>query len=295
MPNSRAPERLVAARKEIATCAISGAVGTFAQYRSARRGACRREAGPDGRAGLDAGDPARPPRDVLRDARRHRLLDRAARDRDPPSAAHRSAGSRGVLLGGPEGLVGDAAQAQSGADGKPHRPRPHGARLRDAGDGERRALARARHLAFLGRAHDRAGRDGDARFRARAPHRRDRQAAGLSGEHAEESRPARRPGPFAARAAGADAKGRVARGRLPAGAAQRHAGLARRRRFPDAAEGRRGRRRRISATPRSKRISTSAITSSTSTRSSGACSARRSAKENRRDKARRSIVRQPER
>ena len=36
-----------------------------------------------------------------------------------------------------------------------------------AGDGERRALARARHLAFLGRAHDRPGRDRDARLRAR--------------------------------------------------------------------------------------------------------------------------------
>ncbi len=33
-------------------------------------------------------------------------------------------------------------------------------------------------------------------------------------EYAEEPRPARRPGPFAARAAGADAKGRLARGRL---------------------------------------------------------------------------------
>ena len=31
---------------------------------------------------------------------------------------------------GPEGLVGDAAQAQPGAVGEPHRPRPHGARLR---------------------------------------------------------------------------------------------------------------------------------------------------------------------
>ena len=36
--------------------------------------------------------------DVLRDARRHRLLDRAARDRDPSPAAHRGAGGRGVLL-----------------------------------------------------------------------------------------------------------------------------------------------------------------------------------------------------
>ena len=82
------------------------------------------------------------------------------------------------------------------------------------GAGERRALARARYLAFLGRAHDRPGRDRDARLRARPPRRRDRQAGGLSGEHAEEPRPARRARPLAARAAGADAEGRRARGRL---------------------------------------------------------------------------------
>ena len=112
--------------------------------------------GADAGADLDAGDPARPPRDVFCDAGRDRLLGRAARHRDPASAAHRSAGGGGVLLRGPEGLLGDAAQAQPGAVGKPHRPLAHGARLCDAGDGERRAVARARHLALLGRAHDRA-------------------------------------------------------------------------------------------------------------------------------------------
>ena len=45
----------------------------------------------------------------------------------------------------------------------------------------------------------------------------------------EEPRPPRRPGPLAARAAGADPEGRRARGRLPPGPAQRHEGLARRR------------------------------------------------------------------
>ena len=48
------------------------------------------------------------------------------------------------------------------------------------------------------------------------------------GEHAEEPRPPRRAHPLAARAAGADPEGRLARGGLPPGAAQRHAGLARR-------------------------------------------------------------------
>ena len=58
------------------------------------------------------------------------------------------------------------------------------------------------------------------------------QARGLSREHAQEPRPARRARAFPARADRADAEGRRARGRLPAGAAQRHEGVARRRRFP---------------------------------------------------------------
>ena len=60
-------------------------------------------------------------------------------------------------------------------------------------------------------------------------------------QHAEEPRPARRPRPLPARAARADAEGHGARGRLPAGAAQRHAGLAGQGRFPHAAQGRQGR------------------------------------------------------
>ena len=70
------------------------------------------------RADLDPGDPARPARDVLRDAGRDRVVDRAAGDRDPPPAAHRGAGGRGVFRARAEGLVGDAAQAQPGADAR---------------------------------------------------------------------------------------------------------------------------------------------------------------------------------
>ena len=66
----------------------------------------------------------------------------------------------------------------------------------------------------------------------------DRQAGGLPREHAAEPRPPGRPRPLAARAARADAEGRVARGRLPSRPAQRHAGLARRGRLPDPAQGR---------------------------------------------------------
>ena len=231
---SRARERLVAARKEVATCAISGAVGTFAQIDP------RVEEHVAKAMGL-VPEPISTqviPRD--RHAMYFATLGVIASSverlvhRNPPSAAHRSAGSRGILLRGPEGLVGDAAQAQPGAVGKPHRPVAHGARLCDAGDGKRRALARARHLALLGRTHDRTRCHSDARFRADAPCRPDREAAGLSRQHAEEPRPPRGPRAFAAASDRADAKGRQPRGRLQIRAAQRDAGMARRRRLPDA-------------------------------------------------------------
>ena len=100
--------------------------------RSAGRSPCRQGDGPGAGADLDASDPARPPRDVFRDARRDRLLGRTPCHRDSPHAAHRSAGSRGIFLRRPERLLGNASQAQPGAVGKSHRPRPHGARLCDA-------------------------------------------------------------------------------------------------------------------------------------------------------------------
>ena len=66
---ARDRDRLVAARREIATCAISGAVGTFANIDPDGRGPCRQAARPRTRADLDPGDPARPPCPVFHDAR----------------------------------------------------------------------------------------------------------------------------------------------------------------------------------------------------------------------------------
>ena len=126
----RSRARLVAAREEVATCAISGAVGTFANIDP------RVEAYVAEKMGLTP-EPVSTqviPRD------RHamffatlgvdRLVAGAPRHRGAPPAAHRGARGRGVLLRGAEGLVGDAAQAQPGAHREHHRPRPHGARLR---------------------------------------------------------------------------------------------------------------------------------------------------------------------
>ncbi len=137
----RARERLVSARKEIATCAISGAVGTFAQIDP------RVEAHVAKAMGLIP-EPISTqviPRDrhamYFADARRDRVLGGTPRHRNPPPAAYRGAGGGGIFLRGPEGLLGDAAQAQPGIVGESHRPRAHGAGLCDAGDGERGVVA----------------------------------------------------------------------------------------------------------------------------------------------------------
>ena len=88
-------------------------------------------------------------------------------------------GARAVRRG-PEGLVGDAAQAQPDPHRERLRPRAPGARLRAGGAREHGALARARHQPLVGRARDRARRDHRARLHARAPRRRGRGPRGAA-------------------------------------------------------------------------------------------------------------------
>ena len=111
---TRARARLVTAREEIATCAISGAVGTFANIDP------RVEEHVATKLGLTP-EPVSTqviPRDrhaaFFADARRRRLVGGAARHRNPPSAAHRGAGGGGVLL----------AQGQKGSSAMPHKRNP---------------------------------------------------------------------------------------------------------------------------------------------------------------------------
>ncbi len=233
---SRARERLVAARKEVATCAISGAVGTFAQ--------------------ID-------PRVEEHVAKAMGLVPEPISTQVIPRDRHAMYfATLGVIASSVERLsieirhlqrteVLEAeeffSEGQKGSSAMPHKRNPV---LSENLTGLSRmvrayampamenvvALARARHLALLGRTHDRARRHRDARFRADAPRRPDREAADLSRQHAEEPRPPRRPRAFAAAADRADAEGRQPRGRLQIRPAQRHAGLARRRRLPDAAQ-----------------------------------------------------------
>ncbi len=88
---ARCRARLEAARLDIATCAISGAVGTFANIDPSVEEYVAEKLGLAARADLDSGHPARPPCHVFRDARRDREFDRTPGNRDTPFAAHRSA------------------------------------------------------------------------------------------------------------------------------------------------------------------------------------------------------------
>ena len=102
------------------------------QYRPARRRACREK---DSASRVEPVSTQVIPRDrhaaffatlgVVASSRR------TPRHRNPPSAAHRGAGGRGIFLRRAEGLIRHAAQAQSRADREPHRPRAHGARHGD--------------------------------------------------------------------------------------------------------------------------------------------------------------------
>ena len=79
-------------------------------------------------------------------------IDRIVRPRGAPPRAQRGRRGRGALRRGPEGLVGDAPQAQPGALRAPLRPGAGAARLPAGRPRGRGAVARARHLALERRA-----------------------------------------------------------------------------------------------------------------------------------------------
>ena len=91
-------------------------------------------------------------------------------------AEDRDRRGRGTVRQRAEGLVGDAAQAQPDRLRADRRAGAAAARQRRRGVREQRALARARHLAFVGRARHPAGQLHRARSHA-APLHADRQRA----------------------------------------------------------------------------------------------------------------------
>ena len=238
---SRARERLVAARKEVATCAISGAVGTFAQ--------------------ID-------PRVEEHVAKAMGLVPEPISTQVIPRDRHAMYfATLGVIASSVERLATEIrhlqrtevleaeeffSEGQKGSSAMPHKRNPVlSENLTGLARMVRAYVTPAMENVVLWHERDishssaermiGARRHRDARLRAQPPRRPDRQAADLSRQHAEESRPPRRPRAFAAAPDRADAKRRQPRGRLQIRAAQRDAGVARRRRLPDAAEKRRRR------------------------------------------------------
>ena len=104
----------------------------------------------------------RPPRRAAVRVRVVRCLDRVVRDGDPSPATYGGARGRGTVPHRrAEGVERDAAQAQPREVRAALRPRPYPAREPAGRPRGRRALARARHLALVGRA-DRVPRLADA-------------------------------------------------------------------------------------------------------------------------------------
>ncbi len=229
---SRNVERLIAARKEVATCAISGAVGTFAQI------------DPRVEAHVAAGWGWRSSRSRRRSSRAT-----ATRCFSPRSASspRRSSGwrSKSAICSAPRCWRprSSSRAGQKGSSAMPHKRNPVlSENLTGLARMVRAYVTPALENVALWHERDIShssvermiGPDATVTldFALARLTGADRQADGLSGEHAEEPRPARRADPLAARAARADAERRLARGGLLAGPAQRDAGLARRRRFP---------------------------------------------------------------
>ena len=191
----------------------------------------------------------------------------SSRSRSATSRAPRCRGA-GAVRQGPEGLVGDAAQAQPGRRrahlrARARRPRPRARRPR-----ERRALARARHLALVGRAGRHPRRVPRARLHARPLHLADRRPRRPRRADAPQPRGEPRPLLQPARPARARRVGPLARRCVPPRAAQRDARVGRGARLPRA---RRAPTTRSPAGSTSTPSSTSARTHVTSTPSSTAC------------------------
>ena len=217
MEAHRNAERLERAFAQAATGAISGAVGTYASLGPDFERARARAARACGRAGLHPGRPARPPRRAAERDRARRRRAGALRDRrSATSSAPRCARSRSR-----------SAPGQKGSSAMPHkrnpitteritRPRARAARLRAGGAGERRAVARARHLALRRRAGDPARRDDPARLHAAPRHARGARDGRARGPDARQPRDHQRRAVLPAGAAGAR-RGRACSATTPTG------------------------------------------------------------------------------
>ena len=230
-----------------------------------------RAARPRPRPALDAGDRARSPRRAALDTGARRDLTRPVRNGDPPPGAHRGARGRGAVRRRDEGLIGDAAQTQSEGRGADLRARARRTGRVDRRARKRRPLARARHLAVLGRTDRRPRRLPRARLHARSLHLDRRRSCRLPGADAPQPRFVPRPGLLARASPRARRLGPAAQRGLPARSAERDEVLGRRARLSYTR--RRGSRDRPpgSMPPPSSAFSTSPPPSSTQTPCSTGC------------------------
>ena len=121
--------RLAVAVDEIGTGKISGPVGTYSASRPRHRGRGPRLARAPGRPRQHPDRPARPSCGLPHGDRHRRRLARTLRDRGPQPPAHRDRRAPGAVQGRPEGLVGDAPQAQPDPVRADRRAGPPAARL----------------------------------------------------------------------------------------------------------------------------------------------------------------------
>ena len=148
--SQRARERLVAAREGSRDLRHLRRRRHLRQHRSAYRSLCRGENGPGAGAGLDADHSARPSRHVLRDPRRRRLQSSSgSRPRSgicsAPKCSKRRNSSRRARRARPPCRTSATRCSSENLTGLARMVRAYAT----PGDGECRALARARHLAFL--------------------------------------------------------------------------------------------------------------------------------------------------
>ena len=146
-------ERFEMAAEQMRVGKLSGAVGNAAHLEPEYEEAICKRLGLERRGSFVTGDPTRPARVLCCNPGGHRVDAGQDRHRDSPSAAHRSSRGRRIFQRKAEGLIGDAAQAQSGYLRADQRAGTRGAFQRPGCAGECRPVARARHLAFVGGAN----------------------------------------------------------------------------------------------------------------------------------------------
>ena len=157
---------------------------------------------------------------------------RQDRHRDPTPAAHRSPRGRRIFQRKAERLVGHAAQAQSGHLRTDLRISARGASERAGRIRERRALARARYLALLGRTHHHSRLHHARRLPAQQNGEPDGDHVRLSRAHAGEPGEHARPRLQRTIVARPGRERRFPRRRLSTGAGPRHARVERESRLP---------------------------------------------------------------